>query len=187
MAETAEPPGDQPVNENRPPTAENGATPESGEKQRHPSVNYEESDVRFRGLLIFAIAFVLLGAGIIAGIDAFFRSDTARVATRRESEFPLAEHPSTALPVGPRLEQVDRLAGISSENVYLRQLAREDQLDHYGETGEKGFVHIPISRAMQSLAGHLPVRKPPQGPAKDNGLVDFGAPNSGRLFRGSPQ
>ena len=81
---------------------------------------------------------------------------------------------------------MDRLAGIKSENVYIRQLASEDQLNRYGKSQEKGYVHIPISRAMQLLADHLPVRKQIQGTTKDNGLVDSGASNSGRMLRGAP-
>ena len=91
----------------------------------------------------------------------------------------------THCPQKPRLEEVDRLAGIASENVYLRLAAKEEYLSRYGETAEKGFVHIPIRRAMETLAGHLPVRKEQPAATKDNGLVDSGASNSGRMFRGA--
>lgn len=156
-------------------------------KLEHPSVSYEPRDVPFRGVLVVAIAGVCIGAAIFGLVYAFFRADTNRLASRRESEFPLAEHPSNELPAEPRLEQIDRLSGIPRENVYLRLSAKEDQLDRYGETKEKGFLHIPIDRAMQSLAGHLPVRKEPPGASKDNGLIDSGASNSGRMIRGAPR
>jgi hypothetical protein len=154
----------------------------------HPSIHYEDRDVTFRWVLIVAIVGVCVGAALFGLVYAFFRADTDRLASRRESEFPLAEHPSEVPPPEPRLEQIDRLAGIARENIFLRESAKENQLDSYGETQEQGFVHIPIGRALESLAGHLPVRKePPPGPSKDNGLVDSGASNSGRMLRGAPR
>jgi hypothetical protein len=152
---------------------------------RHPAVSYEPRDAPFRGILAVAISFLCVFAGVFVVIYVFFRVDMTHVSARRESEFPLAEHPSTSLPVGPRLESIDQIAGISKPNVFLRQLAKEEQLKRYGATEEKGFVHVPIDRAIQLLARHLPVRtKSPSG-GKDNGLVDFGASNSGRMFRGA--
>jgi hypothetical protein len=159
---------------------------EGGGEYRHPSVSYEPRDAPFRWILVVAIGFLCLLAGLFAAIHAYFRADMTHLSVRRQSDFPLAEHPSTALPVGPRLEQIDRIAGISRPNVFLRQLAKEAQLSRYGRTEEKGFVHIPIGRAMQLLAGHLPVRANRSSGGKDNGLVDFGASNSGRMFRGAP-
>ena len=188
MAESSESLHDQPSNE----TGQAGSLPredahKGGAELEHPSISYERRDVWFRWVLVVAIAGICVGTAIFALVYAFFRADTDRLAIRRESEFPLAEHPSNELPAKPRLEQVDRLAGVGSENVYLQQSAMEDQLGLYGETKEKGFVHIPIRRAMQSLAGHLPVRKEPPGASQDNGLVDSGASNSGRMFRGAPR
>ncbi len=41
---------------------------------------------------------------------------------------------------------------------------------------------------MKQLAGRLPVRETqPAGPRHDLGLIDAGAPNSGRLFRKEPR
>jgi len=188
MADTSEPLPGQPAG----PLGQSGSQPEdegleSQGRLEHPSIQYERQDVPFRWVLIVAVVGTCIGAAIFALVYAFFRADTARLATRRESEFPLAEHLSNTLPANPRLEQVDRMEGIPDENVYLSLLAKEDQLELYGDTNEKGFVHIPIHRAMETLAGHLPVRKQPTGPAKDNGLVDSGASNSGRMLRGAPQ
>jgi len=151
----------------------------------NPSIKFEHRDVPFRGVLIIAIIGVVIGATIFALVYWFFLADTQRLAYRRESEFPLAEHPSNTLPAKPRLEEVDRMVGDPREDVFRRLLAQEEQLESYGETKEKGFVHIPIRRAMESLAGQLPVRKERPAPSKDNGLVDSGASNSGRLFRGA--
>jgi hypothetical protein len=186
MAESNEPRPD----ESTPETPE-GAISRHGDEQTpdgkpaHPSIKFEPRDVPFRWVLVVSIVFFCIGAVIFSLVYAFFRVDTARLASRRESEFPLGEHPSNALPAEPRLEEVDRLAGIERENVYLRLAAKEDQLSLYGETKEKGFVQIPIRRAMETLAGHLPVRKEQPAATKDNGLVDSGASNSGRMFRGA--
>jgi hypothetical protein len=186
MTESNEPRPDE-----SPPETPEGIIPRHGEEQTpdgkpaRPSIKFEPRDVPFRWVLAVSIAFVCIGAVIFSLVYAFFRVDTARLASRRESDFPLAEHPSNALPAKPRLEEVDRLAGIASENVYLRLAAKEDQLGLYGAAQEKGFVHIPIRRAMETLAGHLPVRKEQPAATKDNGLVDSGASNSGRMFRGA--
>jgi hypothetical protein len=152
----------------------------------HSTIDYERKDVPFRWILVGAVAFIGIGFGMFVLIYTFFLADTAHLATRRDSEFPLAEHPSEALPAEPRLEEIDRLNNSPRENVYQRLEAREDQLDLYGATQEQGYVRIPIRRAMESLAGHLPVRMDQPAPGKDNGLVDSGASNSGRLFRGAP-
>jgi hypothetical protein len=153
--------------------------------QENPSIKYERRDVPFRGIFIIATIGVAVGATIFALIYWFFLADTRRLAYRRESEFPLAEHPSNALPAKPRLEEVDRREGTPGEDVFRRLVAQEEQLETYGETTEKGFVHIPIHRAMESLAGQLPVRKERPTTSRDNGLVDSGASNSGRLLRGA--
>jgi hypothetical protein len=186
MAESNEPRPDEPT-----PGAPEGAISRRGEehtpdgKPAHQSIKFEPRDVPFRWVLVVSIAFFCIGAVIFSLVYAFFRVDTARLASRRESEFPLAEQPSNALPAEPRLEEVDRLAGIARENVYLRLAAKEEYLSRYGETAEKAFVRIPIRRAMETLVGHLPVRKEQPAATKDNGLVDSGASNSGRMFRGA--
>jgi hypothetical protein len=164
-----------------------GEEPAGEPEQENPSIKFEHRDVPFRPVLIIAIVGAGIGAAIFALVYAFFRADTDRLAYRRESEFPLAEHPSNALPAKPVLEQVERLEGKPGEDVYQRLLAQEAQLETYGETNDKGFVHIPIRQAMGSLADHLPFRKEQAASSKDNGLVDSGASNSGRMFRkGAP-
>jgi hypothetical protein len=185
------PESDEPIRDDQ----SNPALPAGEEEVLHsdgrienPSIRYEERDVSFRGVLIVAIIGTCIGVALFGLVYLFFRADTDRLASRRESEFPLAEHPSEEPPREPRLEQIDHLAGVARENAYLRESAKEDQLDSYGETKEKGFVHVPIRRALESLVGHLPVRKEsPPGPGKDNGLVDSGESNSGRMFRGAPR
>ena len=106
----------------------------------------------------------------------------------KESPFPLQQGPSDGLPAEPRLEQVNRMAEIEKGNVYLMEETKERILHSYGSTPEANFVHIPIKRAMDLLANKLPARAEPAGDAKkENGLVDSGESNSGRMFRGEPR
>jgi len=186
MAESNQPLPEPTHNASEAEVTPHGDKPAEG-KLAHEDIKWETRDVPFRWVLIVSIAFVIIGSIIFTLVAAFFRAGTARLATRRESEFPLAEHPSNALPPEPRLEELDRLRESPRENVYVRMEAKEDRLNEYGTTAEKGFVHIPIRRAMERLAGHLPVRKEQPSTNKDYGLVDSGASNSGRMLRGAPR
>ena len=151
----------------------------------HPSVRFERQDVRFGGILL-----VILGAACLACFHYaimwwFFNHRNAYEAAIKRSPYPLAPAPSVTLPVEPRLEQLDRAAGIERPNVFLREASKEKVLGSVGPTSEPDFVHIPIDRAMQLVIEHLPAQEQtPQRTVKDKGLLDGGAPNSGRLFRG---
>jgi hypothetical protein len=86
------------------------------------------------------------------------------------------------------LEQIDRLANIEAADVFAMEAAKEKALQRYGPTEEKGFVHIPITRAIEAVAGKLPVTKTPQPhPRETGGLLDWGASNSGRFDREEPR
>jgi hypothetical protein len=154
----------------------------------HPEVRYEKRDVRVKW-----VVGVLLVACCIAALHyflalEFFWSQMRGQAALKKSPFPLSPHPSEQLPAEPRLEAIDREAGIESGNVFEREVRKEQILHSYGPTDEKGYVHIPVGKAMELLAGKLPVRERPSGqPVKDNGLVDSGEPNSGRMLRGAPR
>ena len=93
-------------------------------------------------------------------------------AAIKQSPYPLAPAPSHApCRAEPRLEQIDRLAGVETPNVYEREAAKLQTLNSYGPTAEEGFVHIPIERAMQLMveqtdaAGRGPNRRPDQSNA----------------------
>jgi hypothetical protein len=106
-----------------------------------------------------------------------------RLAEERKSRFPLAQSPSEDLPPPPRVEQLDRLEGYRRSNVARREGINLEELSRYGQTDEKGFVQVPIDQAIRHLAGRLPARKEQaEREPRDNGLVDGGEPNSGRLF-----
>jgi hypothetical protein len=124
------------------------------------------------------------------GVYWFFVGVKDEQARVKKSPYPLAPGPSTALPREPRLEQIDRLAGVETPNVHERETSRLEVLQSYGPTSEEGFMHIPIEQAMKLLAASpqykLKARPEPSADQKrrSGGLVDAGESNSGRMFRG---
>ncbi|HEY5313815.1 MAG TPA: hypothetical protein VIK18_14905 [Pirellulales bacterium] len=210
MAEDKPPPADQPASPEPaqpaarshehalPPRAETAAEPHQQPEVKHadgriehPWIRYETRDARFSG--------VVLVVAIVAGIATvqfflvleFYRSHGRQQAAQKKSPYPLAPAPSAPeaqLPLEPRLEEIDRMKGLARENVYRREAAKEAVLHSYGDTPDDGFVHIPIERAMQLVADQLKTRtNAPPGPSRDNGLVDSGESNSGRLLRKEPR
>lgn len=154
----------------------------------HPRVRHEQTDVLFTWVLIVILAACAVLAGQYYVVWAFFQNRQAAQAKGKQSPFPLAPRPSDSLPSEPRLEEIDRQAGIEASNVRARELTKEQLLHRYGPAADKEFVHVPIERAMQKVLADLPVR--PQSErqnSKDAGLVGAGASNSGRRFRGAPQ
>jgi hypothetical protein len=153
-----------------------------------PDVRYEPRDVRFRWVLILAVAGCGIGVGIfflVRGI--YWATLESRVDGQPTAAAP-SELPTSQLPPEPRLELLDRLEKTPPSNVAKWERSEEKSLETYAPSDEKGFVHIPLQHAMQMLAGHLPVRKEADRPKfKDKGLVDAGESNSGRMFRGAAQ
>jgi hypothetical protein len=151
----------------------------------HPMVHHEPTDANHRRIFWILLGGVLLMALTMATVMRFFYVYQDYQSEIKKSPYPLAPEPSTVLPQGPRLEQVNRLAERGKPSAYSVNLPDERQLDAYGPTAERGFVHIPIDRAMQLVKDRLPSR--PEPPAeqtrRQNGLVDGGGPNAGRLFR----
>lgn len=152
----------------------------------HPAVSREPSDVRFRGVLLLMLLVCLFAAVNYFVIWKFFWWQAREQEEKYvRSPYVLAPQPSRQLPREPRLEQLDRLRGSTSPDAFLYQIEQERLLHRYGPTSERGFVHIPIEQAITRLADQLPVRKEPSAQVeKQNGLVDSGEPNSGRMYRG---
>jgi hypothetical protein len=175
------------VEENRPPDAPEAIGRPDGPLE-HPTVRYERSDANYRWIIGLIGAAVVVGVLIHVGLWLLFTYYRERQAEVKKSPFPLAPVPSEALPPEPRLEQLDHMKGVERSNALERQAVKEKDLNSYGPTSEEGFIHIPIDRAMQLLENKLPVRTETPGDRKrENGLLDAGAPNSGRMFRGSPR
>ncbi len=124
----------------------------------HPSVRREPTDAQFSLILGIVVTAVVLLLLIFGMVHRFFFHERDRLNQERMSRFPLAPEPSRALPPEPRLEQLDRLAEVTISDVGVRLQAKEAALNSYGPTQEKGFIHIPIDRAIQLLAGRLPAR-----------------------------
>jgi hypothetical protein len=155
----------------------------------HPHVRYERRDANLGWILGIGISTMALGALMLYLVLWFFYDYKKYQAAIKKSPFPLGPAPSAALPAQPHLEQLDRTAGIERSNVYVREAGKEELLHTYGATSEEGFVHIPIERAILQLANKLSARaEPPANQRRrENGLVDAGESNSGRLFREKPR
>jgi hypothetical protein len=152
------------------------------EQQINADVRYERRDIRLRWLLMLLVGGVCFAVVHYFVIWRLFWLREGVEEAVMKSPYAAAPRPPGQLPPEPRLEQIDRLAGLPSSDVNKRQAAKEKVLNSYGPTPEKGFVHVPIQQAIRAVAGQLPVR--PQGEtAKDNGLIDSGESNSGRMFR----
>jgi hypothetical protein len=150
----------------------------------HPLIRFEHSDANFAPILLILIVVMGIATIHFASVWWFFKRYQGYQAAIKRSSFPLRPGPSDQLPAEPRLEPVDRMAAIEKGNVYVIEARRERVLNSYGSL-EPGYIHIPIRRAMDLLADKLPARaKPPGNAQKENGLLDGGEPNSGRMFRG---
>ncbi len=151
-------------------------------ESRHKGPDHETTDVSPAGIFLFVIGLAVFIVIVTAVLWLYFNR-LAREQTRlKESQFPLAvadrERPlDQRLPPAPRLEGLDPdslmrsgVAGWPIQGKAQRERARK-ALDSYGWADEKaGIAEIPIDRAIDLLAGKLPVRKEstkPAGHAKD--------------------
>jgi hypothetical protein len=164
-------------------------TPRPEGRVEHPEVKTEESDVSFTAVAIVLATLLVLAVLMHVVLWGFFRKREQQESDLKRSPFPLAAQPSSSLPPEPRLEPLDRTSGVESSNVYLRLEQKEALLTRYGETPEEGYVHIPVGRAMDLLAGKLPARAAPPADAerKAGGLTGSGESNSGRMYREGPR
>ena len=143
----------------------------------HPRVKYEKTDASFGAIFGILIGAMIFAAFVQYVILLFFHDVRKDEVQAKESPYPLAASPKPAnsnnhnygtspykRPKDPVLEEVDRRAGVDKNNVYKRQENREKLLDRYGPTLEKGFVHIPLERAialMETERYRLKARKVP--------------------------
>lgn len=177
-----QPTSDKPAHESPGDGAEEVRHPDG--RIEHPAVRYEPQDVRFRGILgLMAVACCVLVV-LSYLVWRFFWYQQGVQETIKESPYSSAPRLSAKPPPEPRLEQIDRMAGVESPDVNERLAAKERALDSYGPTEDKEFVHIPIQQAIKVTAGKLPVRVLSRHEAtKDSGLMDAGESNSGQMFR----
>ncbi len=153
----------------------------------HHTVHYEPRDVEFRWVLYGAITLVCTGATICVAVF-FYHQAKIRAVSEDGRGFPLAPHPLSELPAKPRLDPLEKLSAEEATRIYHRHDQMMQRLQSYGAASQDGYLHVPIDRAMETLAGELPVRKTSvKNSLRDNGLIDSGEPNSGRLFRKAPE
>jgi hypothetical protein len=151
------------------------------DEKTHADANYEPKDIQLRWIVaMFSFLAVFVVGMSFVMLKFYWYQEEAEKKVKGSTE---ALAP--ALPPGPRLEQVDKLAGVEAANVNARLAAQEEKLNSYGPTDEKEFVHIPIQKAIEAVAGKLPVRKrPPAEATSDRSPVTGGESNSGRMIRG---
>jgi hypothetical protein len=153
----------------------------------HPSVRFEPRDVSYLGFLLVVVVAVYVISFTLLAVWWFFHHYGAHESAIKQSPFPLAPEPSNRLPREPVLEQIDRVEGVEKPNTYYREQSKEDVLNSLGPAGESGFAHVPIDRAMKAVAGQISSNKNARPKLdKSSGLLDAGAPNSGRIFREGP-
>jgi hypothetical protein len=154
----------------------------------HANIRFEPTDANFGWIMAILIAGVVLAAILLLALTFFYASYKSYQANIKRSPFPLAPGPSWQLPPEPRLEQLNHLEGRDAGNVFASRLAKERELHRYGSTDDKAYVHIPVEKAMELILSKLPARpEVAGGKVRDQGLVDAGEPNSGRLFRTRPR
>src|SRR5689334_1652084 len=79
---------------------------------QHPTVHYERSDINFRWIFGILIGAAVLAAIIHYAVLRFFYGYQDYEAAMKSSHYPLAPVSSGSLPPEPRLEQINRMAGI---------------------------------------------------------------------------
>jgi hypothetical protein len=153
------------------------------ESPHNSDVRREMSDASLKWVLGILAAGIVAAVVIHWGTYRLFERYERRIAAERKPGHALAPAAEQPAPPEPRLEQVDRLTGKAPDAV--ADMAAEQGLNRYGPGDEPGFVRVPVERAIDRLAGRLPVRAAP--PAEESrragGLLDAGEPNSGRVFR----
>jgi hypothetical protein len=137
----------------------------------HATHGHEQTDVSAWAILLFIAGLALLVVVASGGIWVLFTNFAVRQAEVDRSRFPLAaaEHKrpfEDRLPPAPRLEGLDPNTSTHS-GVYgwpslgpSEKEKAQAELDRYAWVDAKaGVAQIPIERAIDMLAGKLPVRK----------------------------
>ena len=159
----------------------------------HPSVNYEQTDLRLSSILTFTGGLVVLLAVCTGAMFLLAWSVVGApppVAPIKSWDFegePGPEAGSSYLPGKPELEAIDQNTpgfegrGVATHPIRDQVRDEEDRLGGYGWADEKkGTVYIPIERAMERLGG-----KPAPAPTRPSeGPGVSAVSTSGRLTPG---
>jgi hypothetical protein len=146
--------------------------PPHGDAPDHPTVQYERSDLTFTGVATFAAGLVFALIVVVSGLWLMLQvlaGPEKPPAPRTEAGFGepagARDDSRSGLPPRPPLEEVDETMrasngeGMRTQRVQDQIQKEEAQLNSTGWVEEKkGIAHIPISEAMQRLAGQLPAR-----------------------------
>jgi hypothetical protein len=139
--------------------------------QTHARLSHEPTDVSAKGILLFIVALGALIVLITGGLWLMYNRLAAEQARLKRSRFPLAVADrgrplEDRLPPQPRLEGLDPGSLIHSGVAGWPSLAPAQRerdelaLSKYGWVDTSaGVAQIPIERAIELLAGKLPVRK----------------------------
>jgi hypothetical protein len=153
----------------------------------NPSVHQEASDVNWRWILLAGGFFLVAAVVIHAVVWWYFTSKERAQARAKKSPFPLAAGQPDTVPPEPRLEQIDRLKANEKTDVFERRGAGASGPSGYGTTAEKGYVRIPIDRAMENLLHNDKFKKYLEARQKErtetekkDGRAEGGASSSGR-------
>ncbi len=143
---------------------------------RHTKVRHEARDVHFFEIVLFGLILVLVALIIHIVLWRLMEYYAAREARQKQPVYPLAARERGQLPAEPVLE------GLAPQRKTLaEQRAKESRLHSYGWVDPKaGSVHIPIERAMELVAGKLPVRPEAARPLQRSGESNSRKQTEGR-------
>lgn len=167
---------------------------------RNPDVLYEHSDVNSKAAIGFAAALAVWLAVVIGLLWGMFLYLYHGEATRKRSDFPIAEQMRQETTVDQRLPRPGPIVeGFPSENPvhslgrYQQSSAAARRADedawlasyHWADVN-RTVAQIPISEAMKRLIGNLPVRKDaPKVPRSERDALPT-VSSSGRMPAGGP-
>jgi hypothetical protein len=120
----------------------------------HAEIRHEESDVDFRGILVFGAGLIVTCLAVSLVVWVLFQHFEAREARPRTPEFPLATTEEHRLPPEPRLQTDPR------EDLQALRNAEQQTLTTYSWVDRgAGIVRIPIEEAMKlTVQRGLPAR-----------------------------
>jgi hypothetical protein len=133
------------------------------------SPGYETRDIHVRPLVMFVVAFLAIAIVVQLLALWMFRVLDRQEATEKRASFSLAAGTQASLPREPRLEEIDRLGPRPELGIEERLAAQQATIEVYGATPEKGYVRIPIERAMELMRaqGKFPAHAPKPAPGKE--------------------
>src|SRR5262245_24216238 len=109
----------------------------------HHENRRETTDASLRWVLLTLAVAGVAGVLISLAVELFLNGYEGRRAAEQAPSHALTPGPEPRLPREPRLEQIDRRAGLEPNSA-----AAEPTADTYGPSGERGFVRVPVERAM---------------------------------------